>query len=207
METKAVHRYLASLSLRSALVLALAAVAGLALLAAPASAKRRTLVGHDGKIHGCYRVKVKPKGMLRVVRARHYHCRRGERKVAWSAAATAGPSGVNGQDGQAGTTEATTTTSTTTTSKEAALESEIAGLTTKVENLEGLVEGLVGEVGAANGLLGEVCSQTQALTGVTNELGAEFQNLLTTLTGTLLGAIFGGIEVPAALDETLTCPS
>jgi hypothetical protein len=40
--------------------------------------------GKNGTIQACYRVKGKPKGALRVVPAQQ-RCKRGERKVVWSA--------------------------------------------------------------------------------------------------------------------------
>lgn len=164
METKAVHRYLNSFSLWTASIAALVAVVGLALVAAPASAKRFSLVGRDGKIHGCYRVKGKPKGMLRVVRARRYHCRRGERKVSWTVATTAGPSGSAGQAGQNGQPVAP---SQSTTSKETLLQSEVADLTLKVKSLEDLLSGV--STGDLSGLLGRVNLLEGVLEGVDNE--------------------------------------
>jgi hypothetical protein len=260
MENKAAPQELITRGMRAAAIATFVALlASLSIMAGGAAAKRHTLVGRDGKIHACYRVKGKPKGMVRVVRSRSHHCRRGERRLAWSVtgdASQAGQAGANGQDGQA------TAGGTTTTSKETALETKVAGLTLQVEQLESLVKGLAGEVNGVEGLLNgvepgdlggvlnrvnglegtlegvdneglthavsavkdvtgaklleavnavplvdEVCAQTEALTGVTNEFGTEFQKLLTTLSGSLLGAIFGGVEVPGTVDETLSCPS
>lgn len=191
METKAVHRSLASFSLRMALVAASATVAAVALLVIPASAKRFTLVGRDGKIHGCYRVKGKPKGMLRVVRARHYHCLRGERKVFWSVAATAGQSGQGGapgQDGQPGTP------STSTTSREATLQSEVDGLLSRMNALEAVLAGLdnkgLKEAVDAVPAVEQLCAQAPALAEQVNAMQEVIESLglngvLTTLGGLL----------------------
>jgi hypothetical protein len=225
MGNKVALRELATRGLRAASIAAfLALLASLSLSVGAAAAKRHALVGRDGKIHACYRVKGRPKGMVRVVRSRSHRCRRGERRLSWSVAGGAGQSGQAGANGGGGQTAVST-------SKEAALETKVAGLTLQVEQLEGLVKELSGEMSGVLGrvddlegvlegvdneglkeavaavpLLGEVCEQTEALTGVTNEFGTEFQQLLTTLTGSLLGGIFGGISVPEPVAETLSCP-
>lgn len=256
MKNKAAPQELIVRGARVAVIATFVALLASLSIVAAAGAKRHPLVGGDGKIHACYRVKGKPKGMVRVVRSRSHRCRRGERRLAWSVVAAGGQAGQAGANGQGSQTAVTTT------SKDAALETKVAGLSLQVEQLEGLVKGLTGEMSGLEGLLdgiepgdlggvlnrvdglegvlegvdneglthavgavedvtgaelleavnavplvGEVCAQTEALTAVTNEFGDEFQKLLTTLTGSLLGAIFGGVKVPGALDETLACPS
>src|SRR5258708_733720 len=58
-------------------------------------------VSKDGTIHACYKVKGKSKGTLRVVGAQK-RCKRGERKVVWSASGQGSQSGGAGQNGQNG---------------------------------------------------------------------------------------------------------
>jgi hypothetical protein len=167
MENKAAPQAFVTRGLRAAAIAAFAALLALLCLGAGgASAKRHTLVGRDGKIHACYRVKGKPKGMVRVVRSRSHRCRRGERRLAWSVVGTTGQAGANGQGGQ--------TAASTTTSKEAALETKVSGLTLQVEQLEGLVKGLTGEMNALDSMLegvepgdlGGVLNRVNGLEGV-----------------------------------------
>ena len=240
-ENAAVHGFAHKTNARFSLVL-LAALA--ALLACLGSTALAAPVGKDGQIHACYRVKGKPKGALRVVRSARAHCRRGERKVAWSVV----PSSQGGQGGSTGRQGDAGVNGSSGTPTEAALQAKVAGLTLKVEALENLLagvgkgdlggissrvnglegvldgvdnEGLTHAVGAVEDvtgselleavnavpLVGEVCNQTEALTAVTNEFGPEFQKLMTTLSGTLLGAIFGGVKAPGTVTETLSCPA
>lgn len=143
-----------------------------------ASAKRHALIGRDGKIHACYRVKGKPKGELRVVRSPRAHCRRGERKVAWSVAPTASVPGASGQQGSQGQQGSGGTSGTS--SDEAALKAQISALSLKVESLEGLLNGvgsggLVSKVDGLEGLLsgveepGDLSDAVNTLGGVTKQ--------------------------------------
>lgn len=205
MENKAAPQMSAVHGLRVVAIAALAAVmTTLACFAGPASAKRQSFVARDGKIHACYRVKGKPKGMVRVVRGKSHRCRRGERRMAWSVAAGPGAPGAQGQSG-------TQSSSTADDADDAAMKAQIGDLSVRIAALEGILQGVTNTdllaAVASTALLGEVCDQTEALTSQVNVLGDEFESLVTTLTGTLLGAIFGGIEAPPALDESLTCPA
>lgn len=223
MENKAAPQLSAVYGLR---VVAIAALAGvmtmLACFAGSASAKGKGPVAGDGKIHACYRVKGKPKGVVRVVRGKSHRCRRGERRMAWFAAAGPGVPGATGAQGQSGAGSSTAGAA----EENDALKAQIGDMTLRIAALEGVLKGitngdLTGVLGTLDGvtngelldaiestaLVGEVCDQTEALTSQVNVLGDEFEDLITTLTGTLLGAIFGGIEVPLPLDESLTCPT
>lgn len=215
MENKAAPREFASLNLRVVVVAALtAALVLLACFAGSASAKGRSFVARDGKIHACYRVKGKPKGMVRVVRGTHHRCLRGERRMAWSVATNA--AGAPGTAGQAGFSGGSGSSSSTDL---AALEGKIGALTFKVDALEGILSGisnsdLTGMLATLQGvtnadlleaidaapLVATVCDQAAVLTEQSNLLGEELDGLVATLGGTILGAIFGGVEVPAALD-------
>ncbi len=66
------------------------------------TAAARPLIGKDGRIHACYKVKGKPRGTLRVVPGARTHCRRGERKVAWTVAGAVGAAGGSGAAGALG---------------------------------------------------------------------------------------------------------
>lgn len=136
--------------------------AAILLFALLGMARAASPVGKDGKIHACYRVKGKPKGSLRIVPAKQKRCRRGERKVAWSASSTTGMPGVNGttgntaggQSGSNGSSGANGTNG-----NEVALKSQITDLSLKLEGLEGILSGLTN-----NKLLGAV----DAVKGLTN---------------------------------------
>lgn len=215
MENKAAPRMFALRDLRVVSIAALAAVLTLLVcLPGSAAAKRQSFVGHDGKIHACYRVKGKPKGMVRVVRGTRHRCRRGERRMAWSVTASA-----DGAAGAAGTAGSSGGASSSSSTDLAALEGKVGALAFKVEALEGILGGisngdLTGMLATLQGvtnadlmeaidaapLVATVCDQATLLTEQSNLLGEELDGLVTTLGGTILGAIFGGIEVPAALD-------
>ena len=187
-------------------------------LCGSASAKRHPLVSKDNKIHACYRVKGKPKGALRVVRSRRVRCRRGERKVAWSAAAVAGAAGSVGQPGATGQAGPAGSGG----SNEAALKGQIDALSQRVETLEGILQGITNEQlkgllatlqGLDNadlmGAVAGVSTLTAACTAMveqSNKLAGGLEGTIGLLTGvSLIGDIFDGIEVPQALDPLDTC--
>ncbi|HEU4393217.1 MAG TPA: hypothetical protein VFR04_06225 [Solirubrobacterales bacterium] len=186
-----------------------AAIAATLLLALAGSADARPLIGKDGKIHACYRVKGKPRGELRVVKSAKAHCRRGERRTAWFASGAVGPAGAPGASGAAGHTGAdgqgAAIASTT------VLEEKVLALTERVKALEGVLQGvtnsqLLAAIAAAP-VVETLCGEVTALVAQTNDLRDSVGSLVSTLSGSLLGAIFGGVGLPAALPETLTCPS
>jgi hypothetical protein len=155
-------------------------VAAAVLLAAfcgTASSKRHALVGRDGKIRACYRVKGKPKGELRVVRSPRAYCRRGERKVAWSVATQTGTGGAQGVQGGQGA-QGTTGQGGAQGALSSAVTEQIDLLTSRIESLEATLAGvtnaqLLDAIGSVQ-LVKEVCAQTKALTLATNLLGTEF---------------------------------
>lgn len=117
------------------------------LLASTATATAIPLA-KDGKVHACYRVKGKPKGAVRIVHGSRTHCRRGERKIAWTRAAVPGAQGASGQQGAAGPSP-----------NEAALKAEIATLRESVDALSARLL-------AVEGVVEAVCSQVSILTGL-----------------------------------------
>jgi hypothetical protein len=181
-------------TLALALSLALAGVAS----AAP--------IGKDGKLHACYRVKGKPKGALRVVRSVKARCHRGERKVSWAlagavgAAGAPGASGTTGTDGSAGAAGAAGADSVLSRTE---LEERITTLTDRVEALEALTA----RVDSLEGVVQGVCDEVTAVIAQTNLLRGSVGTLVSTLSGSLLGPIFGSVGLPPALPETLTCPA
>jgi len=160
---------------------AIALAVGLALVAS-GTATAKPLVGKDGKIHACFRVKGKPKGIVRIVKSPRARCRKGERKVAWVAAGAIGSTGVPGAQGTSGPAGSTPSVS--------ALEAKVAGLTARLESLEGVVA--------------DVCAQTTALTTGVNAL-------TTALGDTVLGGVIPlglALVIPALPDAIpdYACP-
>lgn len=145
-----------------------------------ASASAMPLIGKDGKIHACYRVKGTPKGGLRVVPSAKTRCKRGERKVSWVTAGassqsavgqpgssgTSGSSGVSGAAGSQGAAGAPGST--------AALSTQIGSLSLKLEALEDTLKGinngeLTGVLNKLNGVGGgELTGALSAVKGLTN---------------------------------------
>lgn len=146
-------------------VLVVVLVASLALFAWIGEAAARPLVGKDGKIHACYKVKGKPRGALRVVKSRKAHCRKGERKVAWTVAGASGQPGANGPQGSHGSPS----TSAQQSSQSSALSEQISLLAARVDSLEeklAAVEALCEQALA-------LAKQVNLLQGVIGGLGLE----------------------------------
>ncbi len=160
-------------------------------------------VGKDGKIHACYRVKGKPKGSLRIVPAKQKRCKRGERKVAWSASSMTGVPGVSGtagntggQSGSNGSNGAGGTNGTNGT--EVALKNQITDLTLKLEGLEGILSGvthsdLLGVLGTLKGVNnGGLLNAVDAVKGLTN---GELLDAVGTVEGLTNGDLLGAVGV------------
>ncbi len=154
---------------------------GTVLLWGAAGAAAASPVGKDGRIHACYRVKGKPKGGLRIVLSAKSRCKKGERKVAWSAAGFSGGSGASGQSGSSGSGSSgaggengVAGTNGAAGANEKALEAKVASLAVKVNGLEDLLQGvgsgdLAGAVGTLNGVTnGELTGAVATLDGLTN---------------------------------------
>ena len=207
-KTAAFHGFVASrYRLVGPVLLAMAAM--LLICLGPTAAQGA--VGQDGQIHACYRVKGKPKGVLRVVQSAKTRCRRGERKAAWSAAGSSGiaSQGAKGAQGQSGANGSAG-------DEAAALKAQVGALTLKIEALEGILKGitngdltgllatlngvtnsqLLGAIGAVP-LVEEVCGQTEELTGRSNAL----LGLLDTLDVADL------LSIPAVLPTFDVCPA
>jgi len=171
------------------------------LLFAPAASPHK-IVGRDGKIHACYRVKGKPKGALRVVRSRKARCRRGERKVAWAVATATGPAGADGARGAAG--EGGTQSALT-----EKLTEQVDSLSARIDSLESTLAGVTNAdlLAAVDSLpaIDSLCQQSEDLT--------EQMNLLQGVVGGLglspgLDAL-GVLEIPALPKplEPFSCPA
>lgn len=200
-------------SVASRLSLASLAVAAVLLSALVAGAVAAP-PGKDGKVHACYRVKGKPKGVLRVVRSPKARCRRGERKLTWTLAGAPGPAGApggagSGQQGQAGASGSVSSSS---------LEEKVSALTTRVQNLESVLQGvtnqsLTGAIAAVDGLtnselteavnavpiVATLCDQATALTAQTGLLGDAIEGLSLNALLTGLGGVLQIPTLPAAL--------
>jgi hypothetical protein len=133
---------------RSHLALVAMLASSILLVGLVGTASAVPLIGKDGKIHACYRVKGKPKGNLRVVPSAKARCKRGERKVAWAVAGTSsqgsaggqgssGSSGSNGTQGSTGSQGAAGTPGST-----AALSTQVASLNLKLEGIEDVLKGV-----------------------------------------------------------------
>ncbi len=162
-------------------------------LAGPAAAK--PLIGKDGKIHACYRVKGKPRGGLRVVKSAKARCRRGERKVAWVAGGAIGEAGAPGAVGHPGAQGSGGSSST--------LEEKVVALTARVKDLEAILQGVTNSqlLAAINSVpvVETLCDQTEALTEQTGALGEAIEGL--SLNALLLG-LGGALNIPG-LPEAL----
>lgn len=139
-----------------------------------ASARRHPLIGGDGKIHACYRVKGKPRWNLRVVRSRKTRCRRGERKVAWAATAVPGPAGTGGAQGMPGTGGSQSALTTK-------LTEQVNSLSTRVDSLEATLQNVTNEdlTAAIDSLplVESLCEQSEDLTKQVNLLGGAIGDL------------------------------
>ncbi len=160
-------------------------------------------VGKDGAIHACYKVKGKPKGTLRVVGAQK-RCKRGERKVVWSAAGQNGSSGSAGQNGSSGSGQTGQTgTNGTSSPNEVALKTEIASLNVKIEGLEKILGGLtngdlLGVVNTVKGLDNADLTETVKALPLVSSLCLQVP--LLTEQNNLLRTVIGGLGLSAPLE-------
>ncbi len=186
------------------MVLAIGLLGAVLLLASagePASAA--PLVGKDGKIHACYKVKGKAKGTLRVVRSARVRCPRRWKKVAWTAAGSAAALTENGGAGQPGGTGATGLTGATPNvadleSKITELQTKVTELLGKVGSLESVLAGVTNEqllktIGAVP-VVEALCTQSTVLTERSNTLSTAIAGL--GLNATLIG-LGGALNIPA----------
>lgn len=163
-----------------------------ALLAAPAGAG---IVAKDGKVYACYRAKGKAKGAVRLV-AKRQKCRRGEKKIGWSATGKTGESGERGSNGEGGEPGSTGETGAPN------LETRVTTLTNRVETLEDKLKGvtnldLTGAVAKLNGISPTQLQQAVAAVADANALCAQAATLTTQLNS--LGGALGGLSVNSAL--------
>jgi hypothetical protein len=201
---------------RSAPVLLLLALCAFVLCTStPASAA--SLVGSDGKIHACYKVKGKAKGTLRVVRSAKVKCPKKWKKVAWYVSGPAGPQGESGGNGGSGETGTNGTSglpgtpATATVVKQ--LEGKVTELLNKVTSLETVLKGIdnqqlkeaiagIAKTEALESAVGSLCSQASALTSKSGELGTALGGLSTVVDALTL---MGLPSIPAPLSP-FACP-
>lgn len=176
-------------SLRFAVALAIGLLGAVLLLAsAGESASAAPLVGKDGKIHACYKVKGKAKGTLRVVRSAKVRCPRRWKKVAWNAG---GPAGATGEPGARGEIGLPGTAGNVVVK---GLEDKVTELLTKVQSLESALA-------LTNAQLSIVCAQAETLTGQSNALRTVIGGL--SVVGVGVGLIIPAL--PAALPAFTSC--
>ncbi|HWC48109.1 MAG TPA: collagen-like protein [Solirubrobacterales bacterium] len=184
----------------------------------PASAA--SLIGKDGKIHACYKVKGKAKGSLRVVRSAKAKCPKKWKKVSWYASGPAGPqgeSGANGASGETGTNGSSGlpgTNATATVVK--GLEGKVTELLNKVTSLETILAGInnqqlkeaiasVADVKALEATVGSLCSQSSALTSQLNSVESALGGLSLNSALTALGGVLNIPALPGPL-SSFSCP-
>jgi hypothetical protein len=195
-------------SKQSAPGLFLLALCAFALFASsPASAAG--IVAKDGKIHACYKVKGKGKGTLRVVRNAKVKCPKKWKKVAWSAAGSAGSqgeAGAPGSTGEGGSNGTAGLPGTTGTVTVKALEDKVTELLNKVQSLEAILKGInnqqLQEAIAAVPVVQALCGQTEALNAKSGELGTALGGLSTVLDTLTVLAL---PTIPTAL-PSFSCP-
>jgi hypothetical protein len=199
-------------------VFLLALCAFVVLTSSPASAA--SLIGKDGKIHACYKVKGKAKGSLRVVRSAKAKCPKKWKKVSWYASGPAGPqgeSGANGASGETGTNGSNGlpgTNATATVVK--GLEDKVTELLNKVTSLETILAGInnqqlkeaiasVADVKALEAAVGSLCSQSSALTSQVNAVESALGGLSLNSVLTTLGGVLNIPALPGPL-SSFSCP-
>jgi hypothetical protein len=196
-------------------VLAVATAVLCVLVAAPASGA--PLIGKDGTVHACYKLRGKAKGSVRLV-AKKAKCRKGEKKVAWSAAGQRGSAGENGESGAGGNAGEGGGPG---ANGVAGLESRISALTSKVNALEGVLKGisngdLTGLLSKLQGVSGTqlqeavrniasvsaLCTQAKALTEQSNVVGGALAGI------SLINALPGlGLSIPTVPSlSAFSCP-
>lgn len=163
---------------------------------ATARAAAAPLIGKDGRIHACYKVKGKAKGTLRVVRSAKARCPRKWRKVAWNAG---GPAGSAGSQGEAGAQGAGGQPGPRGESGPPGTAGNVV-----VKGLEEKVIELLARVQSLESVLGVVCTQAKDLNEQSTELGDSLEALNTVLEPLLV--LFSPVSVPTALPP-FTCPA
>jgi hypothetical protein len=102
------------------------------------------------------------------------------------------------------------TTVTGLTSDVTGLGSNVTGLASNVKGVQDVLKDVTNTelTGALKSVpqVAALCTQAKSLTTQSNLLGSSIGGLVTTLTNSLLGAIFGTVNPPAAL-PAFTCPS
>jgi len=185
------------------------------LLGGAGQASAAPLVGKDGRIHACYKVKGKAKGTVRLVRGAKVRCPRGWKNAAWSAAGQAGTAGEQGTPGESGggggeggqTGSKGDPGALTTGTKVASLETKVTELLSQVKSLEAILAGVtnaglkeaIGKVPVVTAL----CGQAKAVNEQTGDLGSSL-GALNTVLGALI-PLFSPVALPPAL-PAFACP-
>jgi hypothetical protein len=193
------------------------ALAALLLAGLVETAAARPLIGKDGQIHACYRVKGKPKGALRVVRSARTHCRRGERKVAWTVVGAVGAAGQSGSAGAQGSQggQGSTGQGGAQGAVSSTVTEQLCSLSSRVDSLEATLLGIDTDLDGVLSTLQDVDSDelkdaVAALPSVESlctqsEQLAEQVNLLQDVVGGLglepALEIIGLLEIPELPDE------
>lgn len=194
----------ALVNLRSVLALLLA-LTGLLFAGLVETAAARPLIGRDGQIHACYKVKGKPRGTLRVVPGARTHCRRGERKVAWTVAGAVGAAGGSGAAGAQGTqgSQGGAGQGGTQGPVGSTLTERIGSLSSRVESLEATLLGishadLTGVLGTVENLDNDELKEAVAALPSIESLCTQSKQLAEQVN--LLQDVVGGLGLDSALE-------
>jgi hypothetical protein len=197
-------------SLKFAVALAIGLLGAVLLLASagePASAA--PLVGKDGKIHACYKVKGKAKGTLRVVRSAKVRCPRRWKKVAWNAGGPSGAPGATGATGEPGPKGDIGLPGKNENVVVTELESKVEELLSKVKTLEAVLKGVTNtslkDAIAAVPAVEALCTQSTKLTEQSNSLRTAIAGLSLNAVLTTLGGVLNIPALPTAL-PAFACP-
>jgi hypothetical protein len=169
-------------------------------LTALAESAAAGLVAKDGKVYACYRTKGKAKGTVRLV-AKQRKCRKGEKKISWSATGPAGENGQSGANGESGAGGGAPGA--------AGLEGRIEKLTDRVETLESKLKGITNAAlaEALSKLQGISATQLQeAVKGIANVNALCAQGKKLTEQVNSLGGALGAAEVIGGLGLSLLFP-
>ena len=141
--------------------------------------------------------------MVRVVRSGNYRCRRGERRMAWSAATVAGAPGAKGDPGTVGTPGASGASA-----DDTLLKAQISELTSRVSALESVLAGITHEelTEAVNAVpaVESLCENSEELNEQVNLVAEAVEGLGLNATLKTLGGLLVIPPLPEAL-EPFSC--
>jgi hypothetical protein len=188
---------------------ALALLAAAALCAAVVVGEASgALIGKDGHVYACYKAKGKRKGAVRLV-PKKGKCRKGEKKVSWSAAGPTGETAENGQNGENGVGGEGGVGGEKGTAGTQSLEKQVQSLTSKVTSLESVLKGitnteLLGALGKLQGVSGTGLQEAVAKVPIVNMLCAQSTKL--SEQSNAMGQVFEGLSILGGIGLEIAVP-